>query len=81
MIKDRKKPLILDIQGAELNCFYGNHDDPEVLCKVTDDVMNRIVSGQMSFQRAFMSGDMQVKGDFRRLRMLDQMFPFSDEGA
>jgi multimeric flavodoxin WrbA/putative sterol carrier protein len=77
-IKERKKPLILDIKGTELNCYYGNHDDPEVLCKITDDVINRIVSGQMSFQRAFMSGDMQVKGDFRRLRMLDQMFAFSD---
>ncbi|MCR5604664.1 MAG: SCP2 sterol-binding domain-containing protein [Lachnospiraceae bacterium] len=79
MIKEKKKSLILDIQGSELNCYYGNYDDPEVLCKVTDDVLNRIVAGQMSFQRAFMSGDMQVKGDFRRLRMLDQMFAFSNE--
>ena len=79
MIKEKKKSLILDIQGSEFNCYYGNYDDPEVLCKVTDDVLNRIVAGQMSFQRAFMSGDMQVKGDFRRLRMLDQMFAFSNE--
>ena len=78
VIKDKKKPLILDIQGTELNCYYGNHDEPEVLCKITDDVLNRIVAGQMSFQRAFMSGDMQVKGDFRRLRLLDQMFAFSE---
>ncbi|MBQ7587543.1 MAG: SCP2 sterol-binding domain-containing protein [Lachnospiraceae bacterium] len=79
LIKEKKKPLILDIKGSELNCYYGNYDDPEVLCKVTDDVLNSIVAGQMSFQRAFMSGNMQVKGDFRRLRMLDQMFAFSNE--
>lgn len=79
LIKEKKKPLILDIKGSELNCYYGNYDDPEVLCKVTDDVFNSIVAGQMSFQRAFMSGNMQVKGDFRRLRMLDQMFAFSNE--
>ena len=79
MIKERKKPLIVEIDHSELNCYYGNHEDPEVLCKVTDDVMNRIVSGQMTFQRAFMSGEMQVKGDFRRLRMLDQAFTFSKD--
>ena len=79
MIKDRKKPLIVEIVDSELNCYYGNHDDPEVLCKVADEVMNHIVAGQMSFQRAFMSGEMQVKGDFRMLRMLDQIFTFSDD--
>ena len=77
MIKEKKKPLIVQINRSELNCYYGNHEDPEVLCKLTDDVMNRIVAGQMTFQRAFMSGEMQVKGDFRRLRMLDQAFRFS----
>ena len=79
MIKERKKPLIVQISNSDLNCYYGNHEDPEVLCKLNDDVMNRIVSGQMTFQRAFMSGDMQVKGDFRRLRMLDQAFTFVKE--
>ena len=42
------------------------------------DVMNHIVAGQMTFQRAFMAGDMQVKGDFRMLRMLDQLFEFGN---
>ncbi|MBR5361304.1 MAG: SCP-2 sterol transfer family protein, partial [Lachnospiraceae bacterium] len=40
MIKERRKPLIVEINHSELNCYYGNHDDPEVLCKVSDDVMN-----------------------------------------
>lgn len=79
VIKDRKKPLIVEIEDSELNCYYGNHDDPQVMCKVTMEVMNHIVAGQMSFQRAFMSGEMQVKGDFRMLRMLDQIFSFSKE--
>lgn len=79
MIKDRKKPLIVEIEDSELNCYYGNHDDPQVLCKVSMEVMNHIVAGQMSFQRAFMSGEMQVKGDFRMLRMLDQIFTFTEE--
>ena len=79
MITDKKKPLIVEISDSELNCYYGNHDDPEVLCKLSDDVLNRIVSGQMSFHRAFLSGDMQVKGDFSRYRLLDKIFNFTQE--
>ena len=79
MIKEKKKPLIVEINHSELNCYYGNHEDPEVLCRVNDRVMSQIVAGQMTFQRAFMEGEMQVKGDFRRLRMLDQAFRFTKD--
>lgn len=79
MIKERKKSLIIEIKDSELNCFYGNYENPDVLCKLTLEVINKILSGQMTFQRAFMSGEMQVKGDFRILRLLDQVFDFSQE--
>ena len=44
---------------------------------VNKEVINNIITARMTFQRAFMSGDMQVKGDFKILRMLDQIFVFS----
>ena len=40
--------------------------------------MEEIVSGRMSFQRAFMSGEMKTRGDFKILRTLDQLFPFEN---
>lgn len=76
MIKERKKALIIDIKEGLLNCYYGNPEDVDVLIKLDTAVMEDIIAGRMSFQRAFMSGQMQVKGDFRLLRMLDQMFVF-----
>ena len=79
IIKERKKPLIIEIINSELNCYYGNMDNPEVVCKLTSDVMNHIIAARMTFQRAFMYGDMQVKGEFRVLRMLDQVFTFMAE--
>ena len=79
MIKERKKPLILEIAQSELNCYWGNLESPEVLCKLDTDVMEQIIGGRITFQRAFMSGEMQVKGDFRLLRMLDQVFIFESE--
>ena len=35
--------------------------------------------GRMSFQRAFMAGDMKMKGDFKILRTLDQVFVFDEK--
>ncbi len=79
MIKERKKPLVLEIVESELNCYYGNLESPDVLCKLDADIVEQILGGRITFQRAFMSGQMQVKGDFRLLRMLDQVFDFAKE--
>ena len=38
--------------------------------------MNEIVNGRMTFQRAFMSGAMTMKGDFQYMRSLDELFEF-----
>lgn len=35
-----------------------------------------IVEGRTSFQTSFMAGDMKMKGDFKVLRALDQVFVF-----
>jgi len=79
MIEGRKKSLILEIKNSILNCFYGNMENPDILCKLTSHVMENIIAGHISFQRAFMTGEMQAKGDFTVLLLLDQMFTFQDE--
>ena len=76
-IKERKKSLIIEVKNRELNCYYGNTEEADVYCKLTGEIMNKIISGNITFQRAFMSGEMQVKGDFKILRQLDQMFVFT----
>ena len=37
-----------------------------------------IVAGKITFHRAFMTGDMTAKGNFRSLRMLDSLFEFAE---
>lgn len=76
-VKERKKPLIVEVKDGDLNCYYGNIETFDVLLKLNGEIMNKIISGNETFQRAFMSGDMQVKGDFKMLRQLDQMFIFT----
>lgn len=60
----------------ELTCAYGNRENIDVYAKLSLDVMSSIVNGRMTFQRAFMTGTMTAKGNFKTLRMLDTVFNF-----
>ena len=49
----------------------------DLYAKLKTEVMDSIVDGRMTFQRAFMTGEMTAKGNFKILRMLDTMFNFA----
>ena len=68
MIEEKKKPLVVEVAGEEENV--------DVYAKLTGEVMNNILAGRMTFQRAFMTGEMTAKGNFKTLRTLDQIFIF-----
>ena len=51
-------------------------EEVDVYAKISIDNMQSIVDGRMTFQRAFMTGEMTAKGNFKTLRMLDQIFLF-----
>lgn len=74
-----KKILVISVKGPQLECVYGTPEQPDVLMQLGRDAMDDIVSGRMTFQRAFMSGVMKTKGDFRILRALDQLFVFEEK--
>ena len=76
MIEEKKKPLVVEVAGEELNCYYGQQENVDVYAKLTGEVMNNILAGRMTFQRAFMTGEMTAKGNFKTLRTLDQIFNF-----
>ncbi len=77
-IEEKKKKLIINVDGPKMECSYGEGEQPDVEVQLNRASMQDIVNGRMSFQRAFMSGAMKTKGDFRVLRTLDQLFPFED---
>lgn len=76
MIEGKKKPLVVEVAGEELNCYYGQQENVDVYAKLNGEVMNNILAGRMTFQRAFMTGEMTAKGNFKTLRTLDQIFIF-----
>ncbi len=78
-IEGRKKKLIIMVNGQTLECFYGVPGHPDVELQLDKHAMEDIINGRMTFQRAFMSGAMKTKGDFRVLRALDQLFAFESQ--
>lgn len=77
-IKEKEKPLILAIKNENLHCYYGEAQDPDIEAKLSQTVLEEIIAGRMTFQRAFMSGEMAAKGNFKTLRQLDQFFVFME---
>lgn len=71
------KPLIVKVDGGQMECYYGTSEQVDVELQIATEVMNEIVQGRMTFQRAFMAGEMKMKGDFRVLRTLDIIYNFS----
>lgn len=75
---ENTNPLIIKINNAEMECYYGDDEQADVEMQISTDVMNEIVQGRLTFQRAFMAGQMRMKGDFKILRMLDVFYDFSE---
>lgn len=75
VISDIGKNLIINV-GNELSCAYGEDQDGDVKLKAESSLMRDIMAGKMTFQKGFMSGEITAKGNFKTLRMLDQIFRF-----
>lgn len=75
IISDKKKNLILTV-GEDVKCAYGEDQDADVKLKVDSNLLADIQAGKMTFQKGFMSGEITAKGNFKTLRMLDQIFRF-----
>ena len=72
----RDDSLIIAIRNRSLNCYFGQIESADVIGKMGMEVLDNIIEGRMTFQRAFMGGDMKMKGDFKVLRTLDEIFIF-----
>ena len=74
---EMSQPLIVKVEHTTMECYYGECDDFDVEMQISTEVMNEIVQGSTTFQRAFMSGDAKMKGDFKTLRTLDSIYVFT----
>jgi len=79
ILDGRSTPLVFRVEQAKFECAYEPVKEFDVEITVASDVIREITQGQTTFQRAFMAGNMKMKGDFKILRALDQIFPFRAE--
>lgn len=78
IISDKDKCIKIDIVDSHLSVEFGENPHADVIAKLDKNTFDNIVDGKITFHRAFMTGDMTAKGNFRSLRMLDELFDFSD---
>ena len=76
VFETRKSPLYTEVKQNDMMCSYDDKEKADVEIQMNEDVMYEIIQGRMTFQRGFMSGAMKMKGDFKLLRQLDQLFVF-----
>lgn len=81
MIENKKTPLVIEVNGGDFQCYYGEGSHVDVEMQMTRDVFEDIIAGRNTFQGSFMAGDMKMKGDFKILRALDQVLIFGARPA
>ena len=77
-IDGEKNPISLTVDGNNLDARFGQIEDPDVALSISRKTLEEIFRSKMSFQRAFMTGEIISKGDFKILRMLDQFLIFPE---
>ncbi|MBQ1901174.1 MAG: SCP2 sterol-binding domain-containing protein [Lachnospiraceae bacterium] len=76
-IEGKSKPLYIHVDNGDISVIYGEQGPVDVYARVSTGVLNDIIGGRETFQRAFGVGDMTAKGNLRILRMLDTIFVFA----
>lgn len=75
-IADIGNTIVIETDNGNLDCYYGEKHDPDIILRTNSKVLDKIVSGQSTLQGTFLSGDLTAKGDFKILRMFDSLFQF-----
>lgn len=75
----RLKPVIIDVDNSKCDCRTGDEGDCDVVITSDQKIFEEILDGRITFQRAFMDGSVKMKGDFKLLRSMDQLFALKSE--
>ncbi|MCR5033320.1 MAG: SCP2 sterol-binding domain-containing protein [Lachnospiraceae bacterium] len=76
-VEEKKAPLFITVNNGNLECTTTPNDRIQADLQLSEENFENIARGRMTFQRAFLVGNMSVKGDFGVTKLLDQIFNFS----
>lgn len=75
MISDKEnESFIMDLKSEKANIYYGITTDYNTIINLNQEALQKIIEGKITIQRAFMTGEIKVKGEFDVLYKLDGMF-------
>lgn len=75
-ITDRNKSFYVRVVNGKPEYGKGSSQDPGIGVKMSKDTFDNIVNGRMTFQRAFMTGEITANGDMKNIRKFDELFHF-----
>jgi multimeric flavodoxin WrbA len=78
IISDKDKILHLEAAPEQVKAFYAASSEADVILRTTSQVLDKVIAGKTTFQKGFMAGEISAKGNFKTLRMLDDIFPYSE---
>ena len=78
-IEDKNWLLAIRVDGTKLQCAYESILNADAELSLESSILEDILAGRMTFQRAFMSGVMRMKGNFKALSAMDQIFVFIED--
>ncbi len=76
VIPELNKSITIEAKEDKVKCFYSTDTEGNVVMKASASILRQIIAGKMTFQKGFMAGEITAKGNFKTLRMLDQIFRF-----
>jgi multimeric flavodoxin WrbA len=78
IISDKDLILHLETTPEHVKAFYAASSEADVILRTTSQVLDKVIAGKNTFQKGFMAGEISAKGNFKTLRMLDTIFPYSE---
>lgn len=75
-VAGKKDVLQLSVDAGRLQISKKETEMADIELTVKESILETIVRGDMTFQRAFMTGEMKMKGEFGTFRLLDDLFQF-----
>jgi uracil-DNA glycosylase family 4 len=74
----RSRNIVMEIKNDKINVYFGEVETFNLIMTLSNTLLQKIVRGQMTIQRAFMTGEIKAQGDFSLIYKLDSMFKLSE---
>jgi multimeric flavodoxin WrbA len=79
ILLDTKQNIILKVKNNNLVGLDGTDPLANVVINVESEILDEIINGRLTIQRAFLTGQLKAKGNFTWLYEIDNIFEFSNK--